>query len=284
MNSKGYLSEIFSSFQGEGGTVRGSCFGKRQIFIRFSGCNLACDNLKASPCFWCDSKKAQKPEQLEYWYEVNPYSQEKSQNNNPIEIDKLIKLIKNLITNDLHSISFTGGEPLLQIDFLIELIKNMSKKQISIPLYLETNGTINLTNRELELLGKYFKYCCCDIKDRSSKAILESSWTNLVERELNFIHKSISIGIVTFAKIVVTSKTRIEDIEFISKELSKIKYDDGQSVGLAIQPVYLESKMLSDKYGISNEHFNKIFHAASKYLDPECLSLSIQAHKYLKIL
>jgi len=38
----GHLVEIFSSYQGEGGVVRGSCFGRRQIFIRFAGCNLNC--------------------------------------------------------------------------------------------------------------------------------------------------------------------------------------------------------------------------------------------------
>ena len=60
----GYLFEIFSSIQGEGGTVRGSCFGKRQVFIRFAGCNLANQGFNTSGCFWCDSRTSQnlKPE------------------------------------------------------------------------------------------------------------------------------------------------------------------------------------------------------------------------------
>ncbi len=65
--SEGYLSELFSSIQGEGGTVRGSCFGKRQIFIRFAGCNLANRAFNSSGCFWCDSPTAQSltPENLD---------------------------------------------------------------------------------------------------------------------------------------------------------------------------------------------------------------------------
>ena len=56
---EGYIAEIFSSIQGEGGTVKGSCFGKRQIFIRFSGCNIASGAFKSTGCFWCDTSQAQ---------------------------------------------------------------------------------------------------------------------------------------------------------------------------------------------------------------------------------
>ena len=59
LSSKAFLSEIFSSIQGEGGTLRGSCFGKRQIFIRFAGCNLAKGAYDTNGCFWCDSTLAQ---------------------------------------------------------------------------------------------------------------------------------------------------------------------------------------------------------------------------------
>ena len=74
-DSEGYLSEVFSSIQGEGGTVRGSCFGKRQIFVRFSGCNLAEGALGLTGCFWCDSPRAQKLKARRFEYEESPGSQ-----------------------------------------------------------------------------------------------------------------------------------------------------------------------------------------------------------------
>ena len=282
--SGGYFSEVFSSIQGEGGKIRGSCFGKRQIFVRFSGCNLALGDFDSTGCFWCDTKYAQKLYPERFKYEESPGSQELISLENPVKITKLIEIIKKLITPDLHSISFTGGEPLYQLDFVLNLSKTLKNSGIEHPLYLETNGTIGVDESQIEDLAKYFKYCCCDIKDKSSKAAPPQKWKNLVELELDFIKNMVKFGVETFAKIVVTSQTQIQDIRWISENLSKIKYPDGQVVGLAIQPVFLESKELKERYSISTTHLNKIFYVASEFLSPENLTLSIQAHKFLNLL
>ena len=146
-NSTGYVSEVFSSIQGEGGTVRGSCFGTRQIFIRLAGCNLANGAFNSAGCFWCDSREAQnsKPNYLKY--EDAPGSQMLKNSENPAKPQELIKIINDLITPDLHSISFTGGEPLLQQERLIKLLNTFSdedhfnKKPF---VEIETNGLSNL--------------------------------------------------------------------------------------------------------------------------------------------
>ena len=283
-DSEGYLSEVFSSIQGEGGTVRGSSFGKRQIFVRFSGCNLAEREFGYKGCFWCDSTCAQKLKSLKFNYEEEPGSQKLKNSNNPVRIAKITGIIKKLITTDLHSISLTGGEPLYQLEFLMNLSKALKDENIDYPLYLETNGTIIPKKRQLKQLVTYFKYCCCDIKDMSSNVASPERWKSLVIAELDFIRKMINFEIETFAKLVVTSQTQIQDIRWISNALSKIKYADGQVVGLAIQPVYLEDKDLTENFSISTTHLNNIFYAAAEFLPPESLTLSIQAHKYLKLL
>ena len=279
-----YLTEIFSSFQGEGGIVRGSCFGKRQIFIRFSGCNIAKGAFNTSGCFWCDSIYAQDFKIGFLNYEVIPGSQKLEKLNNPVDFSKIIEIIENLITPDLHSISFTGGEPLYQLDFILGLSKRLKDTKLIYPLYLETNGSILPNDKKLRELANYLKFCCCDIKDRSSKAASLERWKKLVEIELEFISKMVFLGVETFAKIVITSQTQIQDIQWISKNLSKIKYPDGKMVGLAIQPVYFDNKKLKDKFSISQALLNDIFNSAAEYLKPESLTLSIQAHKYLKLL
>ena len=285
MTQKGYLSEIFSSIQGEGGSVWGSCFGKRQIFLRFSGCNLVEKDFGSNGCLWCDSFQSQNPKPREFWHEKSPGSEQKVFSMNPIEVPNLIKIIQSLSTNDLHSISFTGGEPLLQLEFLLQLANRLTQnEQINFPLYLETNGSISPTNLQYDKIGKLFTYCCCDIKDRSSRAAESSQWKNLVTQELAFISNLTRRKVITFAKIVVTSKTQLEDIRWIAGKLTEIRTPDGGPIGLAIQPVYLENSKLKKEFAISKTHLNQIFNAASKFMKPYNLSLSIQAHKYLNIL
>ena len=284
MNSEGYLSELFSSIQGEGGTVRGSCFGKRQIFIRFAGCNLANGAFNSSGCFWCDSLIAQNPTPKYFKYEEAPGSQVLKTENNPINADQFIKTLKDLITPDLHSISFTGGEPLQQIVFLLSIAHKIKDHGIKYPLYLETNGSIRLDESQIKDLSSLFKYCCCDLKDRFSKAAEIDQWKNLIEIELDFIEILVQNGIEVFGKIVVTNETEIGDIKWISKIISEIKYPNDQSVGLAIQPVTLENTELEGKFSISLEHLNNIFYAAAEFLSPENLTLSIQVHKFLNLL
>lgn len=103
------VSEIFSSIQGEGQYV-----GYRQIFLRLAGCNLSCD--------YCD-------EQIE---------------GRMMSVAEVLVQIKALSTHYHHSLSITGGEPLLQVNELLTLIP-----ELSLPVYLETNATLPAHLREI---------------------------------------------------------------------------------------------------------------------------------------
>ncbi|MDZ4172032.1 MAG: 7-carboxy-7-deazaguanine synthase QueE [Methanobacteriaceae archaeon] len=85
---KAPIMEVFSSIQGEGLLI-----GRRQIFVRFAGCNLNCN--------YCDTPESRK----------SIAGQQKT-------LEELQKDIMDIITPDFHSISFTGGEPLLQANFI----------------------------------------------------------------------------------------------------------------------------------------------------------------------
>lgn len=129
MNSQAQLCEIFNSIQGEGLYV-----GERQTFVRFAGCNLSCQ--------YCDS-----PEALtipkEFKVELVPGKKNFKQYSNPASVQQLIEIIKTLDKPKgvTHSISLTGGEPLLQIDFLKEFLP-IAKEEVKLPIYLETNGVL----------------------------------------------------------------------------------------------------------------------------------------------
>ena len=126
----GHLVEIFSSYQGEGGSVRGSCFGRRQIFIRFAGCDLR--------CAWCDSAKSRDPKYPECKVEITPGTWKFTTYPNPVDETFVLDQILNLSTKDFHSVSLTGGEPTYQEDFFYKIVNRLY--DLELPIFLETAG------------------------------------------------------------------------------------------------------------------------------------------------
>src|SRR5882724_10556036 len=100
------LVEVFSSIQGEGILV-----GHRQIFVRTYGCNLRCT--------YCDSpetlKETPTPEYCRV--EESPGSWTFRRVPNPITPEVLTRIVRDYLTEPHHSLSITGGEPLLHARF-----------------------------------------------------------------------------------------------------------------------------------------------------------------------
>ena len=162
---KARIAEVFDSVQGEG-----LYLGERQVFVRFFGCNLNCS--------FCDTKLSRFTE-----YE-------------PQELFEEIRLYP----NNLHSVSFTGGEPLLQSDFLKEVLK-ITRKQ-GYRNYLETNGTLY---QELENVIDDIDIVAMDIKLPSSSGMfglwgMHSKFLKIASQKEVFI------------KTIITSDTRDEDL------------------------------------------------------------------------
>jgi len=96
------VNEIFASLQGEGFNTGTPC-----VFVRFSGCNLACD--------FCDTQHQQ---------------------GEPMSLPQLIEAIN--AYPQLPLVVLTGGEPSLVVtDELVTAIHSLTGKRIAI----ETNGT-----------------------------------------------------------------------------------------------------------------------------------------------
>lgn len=118
------LQEIFSSIQGEGIHV-----GKRQIFTRFAHCHLK--------CAYCDTPMASPTGQCHFFHKA--WSDQFVLLENPMHPEALMEAIQQLLPQaHHHSISFTGGEPLLYHRFLQEVLPVL---QPQCPIYLETSGT-----------------------------------------------------------------------------------------------------------------------------------------------
>lgn len=122
---KGFISEIFASFQGEGLFV-----GQRHLFVRLSGCNLR--------CAYCDT-----PDSLERetTYAVYPPRGGRQEGLNPVDERGLTDLIDGFLplAGVLDAVALTGGEPLLQSSFLRSWLR---QAKLPVPVLLETNGTL----------------------------------------------------------------------------------------------------------------------------------------------
>ena len=91
------------------------------------------------------------------------------------DIFEKIKRYKNYIIPSGGGITVTGGEPLLQVKFLIELFKKV--KQEGITTCIDTSGMVNITEEIKELL-KYTDLVLLDIKhidDEKCKKLVGSS-------------------------------------------------------------------------------------------------------------
>lgn len=217
------INEIFSSIQGEGPVV-----GYKQLFIRFCGCNLNCN--------YCDTEFAQ------------------GESYTPKALADKIQKTYNLTT--FHSISLTGGEPLLSVEFLKEflpLIKGKTK------IYLETNATLS---NNLDKIKNYIDIISADIKLESSTG------KNTLSLHDNFFEHC--NGIETFAKIVFDKNITQNEIETCALMGKK------HSIELVLQP-----KMIGDKMSVDSNFCNEILDKFTS-LYPN-VRLIPQVHKFLNV-
>ena len=68
----------------------------------------------------------------------------------PTELLKRILKYKNYFISSGGGVTFSGGEPLLQYQFLIELIKMLKKENIHVAI--DTSGSVDLTDKIKELI------------------------------------------------------------------------------------------------------------------------------------
>lgn len=170
MNAK--ILEIFQSIQGEGKYA-----GVSQVFVRFFECHMH--------CVWCDTPDS-----------IGDTTRKYEEYN----LDRVIQKIDELWDDSCHSVSLTGGEPLLQKDFLKSLIPRLHAKKR--PIYLETSGVLY---KQLEDIIDGIDTIAMDIKLPSSTQC-RPFW----EEHGKFLKTALKKD--AFIKTVVSSVTKKEDI------------------------------------------------------------------------
>ncbi|NJE01168.1 7-carboxy-7-deazaguanine synthase QueE [Thermococcus sp. JdF3] len=249
------MAEVFNSWQGEGGSVEGSAFGRRQIFVRFAGCDLHCN--------YCDSREYINASRVFRWRcEVEAFTGKFEYRPNPASLGEVVEAILRLDTGDIHSISYTGGEPTLQVKPLKALMEEM--KSLGFDNFLETHGGLPELVKEVAGLTDY---ASVDIKDETARAT--EDWRSLVLREVESIRILKEAGAKVYAKLVVTSETRPENVRWYAELLKGL-------APLVIQP--------REPIEISQEKLMNLYREAALVMGRKNVGLSFQVHKYLNVL
>nr|WP_091931738.1 7-carboxy-7-deazaguanine synthase QueE [Methanolobus profundi] len=196
------LSEIFCSVQGEGPYV-----GYRQAFVRFTGCNLKCN--------YCDTPVGA----TEYCkFEEVPGSNVFRDVKNPLSPSEVSEMVNSY--SSLHSVSLTGGEPLLCADFI-------SSMETNAPLYLESNMTLPHMAKKVK---DKVSYVSGDVK-LLPHSLLDDPELHLDRTIECFRTLRTTKDRDCFCKIVVTRDTSADEIEGVVGAIS------GYISSLILQPV-----------------------------------------------
>lgn len=108
---KAKIIEIFSSIQGEGKYA-----GTRQVFVRFFECNIH--------CHWCDT----------------PHSiGDTTRNYREMTLAQVCQEIDK-VRAGCQAVTLTGGEPLLQAEFIKALLPQLKERGLSV--HVDTNGIL----------------------------------------------------------------------------------------------------------------------------------------------
>jgi organic radical activating enzyme len=178
------VSEVFCSVQGEGPYV-----GSRQAFVRFTGCNLKCS--------YCDTPVESSNSCR---FEELPGSGVFKLVENPLSAEDIGMMVSSY--RHIHSVSLTGGEPLMHADLI-------SRLNITSPLYLESNMTLPHMAKKIR---DKLSYVAGDVKllPLSSIDDVDQHFDRTIEC---FRTLKTTKDRECFCKVVVTKDTDADDVE-----------------------------------------------------------------------
>ena len=195
------LFEIFTSVEGEG-----ILYGTKTLFVRLAGCPFK--------CFYCDTKDS---------LPMNSGQE--------YTLEEACNLIEKNLEKNTYKVNFTGGDPLVQSEAVLEMAKFVKTKKI--PTYLESSCYDS--QKFLQILP-YVDYIKIEFKTPESEFVDPQHYSKLLENELQCLNYAVNSKKTTYIKVVISSKTELEPFkELLEKVFSIIK---SEIAGFIIQPTY----------------------------------------------
>lgn len=184
------VNEIYGPvYQGEGKTA-----GKRVMFLRLAGCNLACD--------FCDSPQTWNWKGTKFTHPDKYDPKDEVHKMNESEIYE--KLYKD--SQGVRALVVSGGEPLLQQERLLSLLLSL-KYYEKWWVEVETNGTIVPTDDIIKVVDQF---------NCSPKTANSGPDNPLLDRSnIPALQKLASLGEQSTFKFVVQEEKDLEEIELI---------------------------------------------------------------------
>jgi 7-carboxy-7-deazaguanine synthase len=212
------IFEIFTSVEGEG-----ILYGTKTLFVRLAGCPFT--------CFYCDTKESLPLDSgTEY------------------SIEDANKLIDSNLKKQTYKVNFTGGDPLIQHQAVAQLAKHIQEKNI--PTYLESSCfDVEKFNHVLPFID----IVKIEFKTKDSEFVEEKIYDKFITHTMKCLESSVNAKKTTFIKIVVSSKTKLDDFKELTNQIFSTVSKNNIS-GFVIQPTYGVSEpsldLLLDLYDI----------------------------------
>ena len=185
------VTEVFSAIQGEAALV-----GERQVFVRLTGCNIRC-------CY-CDQPEALERRPGPCRIEATAGHRDWLDESSPLPLDRVVEAVGRLWDQvPHHSVSLTGGEPLLQGPRVERLVAELADR--GCPVMLETNGTLV---PPLTRMGSRLAYVSMDLKLRSVDGETVAPAT-----QASFLAAALATGAVTWVKAVIGPDTDTDEFD-----------------------------------------------------------------------
>ncbi|MDY6958198.1 MAG: radical SAM protein, partial [Halobacteriota archaeon] len=223
-------------------------------------------------CCYCDTPLSKKASPL-CRVEQQPGSSEFELVENPIEVDDIISHIRHLMTSDTKTVSYTGGEPLIQEDFLYSVADRCRRNRWK--NFLETSG---FSVEKFLKVVKLIDYAAIDVKLPDHQAVIPDEYGKLYANEISCIEASCESRAETIVKVVILPGTDSDCFTEVCKDLGTIEESSSSTLHFVIQPVTLVGAMTRSFAG-------EVFELSERAgLHLEDVRVIPQVHKVLGVL